>query len=90
MNLRDFKKDIEYVIGDFIEDCANFIYRNPDKATDDVYAIVDEACELFDDLRDKANKVPESGRKAYYNTLRKDLVEKVDGLYEKLSSKIQK
>ena len=34
MNLRDFKKEVEYFIGEFVDDCTLFIAINPDKSTD--------------------------------------------------------
>lgn len=33
MNLRDIKKDIEYVIGAFVDDCTLFLNVNPGKDT---------------------------------------------------------
>ena len=42
MNLRDIKKDIEYFIGEFIDDCSLFIALNPNKDTEKVSGIIDE------------------------------------------------
>ena len=36
MNLRDIKKDIEYVIGAFVDDCALFLSVHPGKNADEV------------------------------------------------------
>lgn len=33
MNLRDFKKDVEYFVGEFVDDCSLFIALNPHKCT---------------------------------------------------------
>lgn len=33
MNLRDIKKDIEYVIGAFVDDCTLFLNVNPGEDT---------------------------------------------------------
>ena len=33
INLRDIKKDIEYVIGAFVDDCTLFLNVNPGKDT---------------------------------------------------------
>ena len=35
MNLRDLKKDIEYIIGEFIDDCSLFVTLNPGKDSDE-------------------------------------------------------
>ena len=100
MNRRDIKKDIEYVIGEFLDDCALFSVLNPGKNVDKIWEIEEEAIALYNDLRNRINKPAVSVKKydnkaqyaketrAYYNTIAKDLFEKVDGLCEKLSEVI--
>ena len=54
MNLRDIKKDIEYVLGAFIEDCTVVAAVN-DKVEDSAAAeLMEEAINLYNELRDKA------------------------------------
>lgn len=90
MNLRDIKKDIEYFIGEFIDDCSLFLTLNPGKETEKVSDIINEAVDLYNDLRDKINNPAEGAGKAYYNGIRKEMLEKLDELSEKLSSVISK
>ena len=90
MNLRDIKKDIEYIIGEFIDDCMLFVNLNPGKDSDEVAKIIDEAVDLYNNLKDKVNAKVEGNRKAYYNGIRKELFEKTDELCEKLSSAVSK
>ena len=90
MNLRDIKKDIEYFIGEFIDDCSLFIALNPAKADGKVSEIIDEAVELYNDLKDKINHPAEGAKRSYYDNIRKEMLEKLDGLSEKLSSVISK
>ncbi len=85
MNLRDIKKDIEYVVGEFVDDCSLFISMNPDKATDEVMAVVEDAVNLYNDLKDKAAAKVEGKKSAYFDGIRKEMLQKVDALYEKLS-----
>ena len=85
MNLRVFKKDIEFFVGEFIDDCALFVALNPHKDADGIAQIVDEAVDLYNDLKCKANH-PEGKKRAYYNALTKEMFEKIDALCEKLSS----
>lgn len=85
MNLRDFKKDVEYFVGDFIDDCALFLLRNPEKATDEVSGVIDEAVDLYNEMKDKGNAKVEGKKGVYYAGLRKEMFEKIDALYEKLS-----
>ena len=90
MNLRDIKKDIEYIIGEFIDDCSLFVTLNPGKDSDEVAKIIEEAVDLYNDLRDKVNAKVDGNKKAYYNGIRKELFEKTDELCEKLSVAVSK
>ena len=65
MNLRVFKKDIEYFVGEFIDDCALFVALNPHKDADEISNIVDEAVDLYNELKYKANH-PEGKKRAFY------------------------
>ncbi|MBQ3917963.1 MAG: hypothetical protein II693_07470 [Bacteroidales bacterium] len=85
MNLRDFKKDVEYFVGDFIDDCALFLLRNPEKATDEVSVVIEEAVDLYNEMKDKGNAKVDAKKSTYYAGLRKEMFEKIDALYEKLS-----
>ena len=63
MNLRDIKKDIEYVLS--------------------------AAVDLYNGLRDRLGK-PEGAKRAYFDAIRKELLEKVDALYDRLSAAVKK
>ena len=90
MNLRDIKKDIEYVMGAFIEDCHVFSVINPDAPDEKLLGLYEEAVELYNNLMDKANaKEIEGSKKAYFNNLRKEILEKTDDLYTKLSDLVK-
>lgn len=87
MTLRDFKKDVEYFVGEFVDDCSLFITLNPHKSTEKMAEVVSEAVDLYNDLKDKANaKVEPKMRQAWFAGLRKEMFEKTDALYEKLSA----
>ena len=87
MTLRDFKKDVEYFVGEFVDDCSLFITLNPHKSTEKMAEVVSEAVDLYNDLKDKANaKVEPKMRKAWFAGLRKEMFEKTAALYEKLSA----
>ena len=85
MNLRVFKKDVEYFVGEFIDDCSLFLCYNPDKASDELAAVIEEAVDLYNDMKDRASDKVEGNKKLYFNSLRKEMGEKLDALYEKLS-----
>ena len=89
MNLRDIKKDIEYVIGAFIDDCSLFSSVNSKADDEALGGLLDDAVNLYNDLKDKVNMKGE-GKKAYYASVRKELLEKTDELYAKLSDIVKK
>jgi hypothetical protein len=91
MNLRDIKKDIQYVIGAFIDDCTLFLNMNPGKNADEITALIDKAVDLYNDLRDKVVKSAGAEKpKVCYTSIRKELFEKTDALYDELSAAVKK
>ena len=89
MNLRNIKKDIEYVLGAFIDDCSVFATINSNASDEELGALLDEAVVLYNELNDKVNAKVEGSKKAYFTALRQETLAKTDGLYEKLSKLIQ-
>ena len=87
MNLRNIKKDIDYVLSAFVEDCATCVAVNPKVSDEAASSLMEEAIDLYHELRDKAaaRKV-EGNKKAYFNALRKEILERTDALYTKLSA----
>ena len=87
MNLRNIKKDIDYVLSAFVEDCATCVAVNPKVSDEAAASLMEEAIDLYNELRDKAaaRKV-EGNKKAYFNALRKEILERTDALYSKLSA----
>ena len=90
MNLRDIKKDIQYVIGAFVDDCTLFLNVNPGKNADEIAGLIDKAVDLYNDLRDKIVSAPKEGVKAYYGAISKELLESTDKLYDELSAAVKK
>ena len=90
MNLRDIKKDIDYVLSAFIEDCTVCAAVNP-KSDDKVIAgLMEDAIDLYNELRDKVTVKIEGSKKSYFNNLRKEILERTDALYTKLSEAVSK
>ena len=89
MNLRDIKKDIEYVLSAFVEDCSVVASVNSKVAESAAGELMEEAIDLYNELRDKVNIKVEGSKKAYYNELRKEILTKTDALYEKLSAAVK-
>ena len=87
MNLRDIKKDIEFLIGDFVEDCLLFAMLHPEKDLAKVEGLINEASDLADTLIDKVNHPANDVKKrAYYNRIGAELLNGLDGLCDRLSA----
>lgn len=90
MNLRTIKKDIEYLVGNVIDDCNLYMSLFPSKESQEAAGkIMDEAIELYNNLIDKVNNPDKSDPKKikeHYRNIRKELFEGVDALCEKLSN----
>ena len=89
MNLRNIKKDIEYVLSAFVEDCSVVASVNSKVAESAAGDLMEEAIDLYNELRDKVNVKVEGSKKAYYNDLRKEILTRTDALYEKLSAAVK-
>ena len=89
MNLRDIKKDIKYVIGAFVDDCSLFSVVNRGADDEALADLLQEAVDLYNDLLDKANSKVEGAKSVYFNSIRKELLEKTNALYEKLSEMVK-
>ena len=89
MNLRDIKKDIDYVLSAFVDDCYFFATYNPSSSDEELSNLLDEAIDLYNDLKDKTNVKVEGSKKAWFNDIRKELLEKTDALYTKLSEVVK-
>ena len=88
MNLRDIKKDIEFFVGAFIDDCSLFLELKPQADAQAITDLIDKAVDLYNDSREKIGKA-EGNKKTYFNGLREDVLKCLDGLYEQLSEIIK-
>lgn len=90
MNLRDIKKDIEYVLSAFVEDCSVCAAVNPNADGDEIAKLMQAAVDLYNELRDKVNVKVDGAKRTYYAGLRKEILEETNALYEKLSEAVKK
>jgi len=84
-NVRNLKKDINYVLGDIIEAVYVWEYTNTDKDTKKSEAIIDEAIETFDDLIAKVNDKSVENKKKHFKSINQDLETKGRALIEKIN-----
>jgi hypothetical protein len=84
-NIRDLKKDINFVLGDIIEAVYVWEYSNTDKDTKKSEAIIDEAIETFDGLIARVNDRSAENKKVHFKAINGDLETKGLALIEKLN-----
>ena len=84
-NVRNLKKDINYVLGDIIEAVYVWEYANTNKDTKTSNAIIDEAIATFDDLIAKVNAKNIENPKAHFKAINNELEAKGRALIEKIN-----
>lgn len=84
-NIRDLKKDINYVLGDIIEAVYIVEAAQDNHGSKEGSAIIDGAISTFDELIAKVNNKDVDNRKAHLQGVRKELEEKATALVTKLN-----
>lgn len=89
---KELKKDINFLTGEIIDTCLMHYYlkQGDEQARKTIDALMEEAVSLRNDLIYKINHPGEelkgSELKGYYSELMKEMVEKTDQVFEKLSA----
>ena len=84
-NIRNLKKDINYVLGDIIEAVYIWEYSNTSKDTKKSEAIIDDAISTFDELIAKVNASNIENKKTHFKSIQKDLEEKGRALIDRIN-----
>ncbi len=84
-NVRNLKKDINYVLGDIIEAVYIWEYANTDKDTKKSEALIDEAIATFDQLIEKVNAKKVENQKTHFKSIAQDLETQGKALIEKIN-----
>ncbi len=93
-NLRNLKKDIDFLVSQVVTDCFKFIgaFDNADREA--TYEIIADMLTMRNQLRDRVNHPDGKDNKvmvrSYYNRIAKDLVEGCDKAYDELGKLIEK
>lgn len=85
-SIKNLKKDINYTLGDIIEECYVWELLNPKEDTSKSEAIIDEAITTFDGLLDKVHAKNVENKKAHFKALSAELEEKAKALVAKLNA----
>ena len=85
-NVKNLKKDINYVLGDIIEAVYLFEITTSGQPTTETYALIDEAIAAFDALITKVNAKNVENKKAHFTQINKDLEEVANQLVGKINA----
>ena len=84
-SIKNLKKDINYVLGDIIEECYTWELLNPNADTKKSEAIIDEAIDAFDALIEKINSKNVENKKSHFKLVQNELEETAKKLVEKVN-----
>ena len=85
-SIKNLKKDINYTLGDIIEDCYVWELLNPKEDTAKSEAIIDEAIATFDGLLDNVHAKNIENKKSHFKNISKELEIKAKELIQKVNS----
>ena len=85
-NIKNLKKDINYVLGDIIEAVYLYEMTTTGKPSAETDALIDEAIAAFDALITKVNAKNVENKKAHFSQINKDLEETANQLVAKINA----
>ncbi len=85
-NVRELKKDINYVLGDIIEAVYIWELTNTDKDNKKAEAIIDEAILTFDELITKVNQKDVENKKKHFKAINAELEDRGRKLIDKINA----
>ncbi|MBR5611297.1 MAG: hypothetical protein IKW65_07275 [Bacteroidales bacterium] len=90
MNLRVFKKDVDFLTEDFLSDALiSMGFAREESKRENILGIINEAIDLRDETYAKINHPEEGNLKAYYRKTTEDFLKSLDALCEKLGEAIK-
>jgi len=84
-SIKNLKKDINYVLGDIIEECYTWELENPKSDAKKTESIINESIETFDSLIEKIHDKNVENRKAHFKAIEQELETKANKLIEKVN-----
>ncbi len=86
-SIKDFKKEINYIFGEVIDEVLFKKTLKPEIADAKVEEIIDEAVAAYEDLKEKINQGKKAeDKKAFYKELNKEYEETVNALLDKIKA----
>ncbi|GGA83168.1 hypothetical protein GCM10008015_24910 [Flavobacterium palustre] len=84
-NVKNLKKDINYVLGDIIEAVYLFELSTSGKPTEETNNLIDEAIAAFDSLITKVNAKNVENKKAHFKQINVELEQVANQLIAKIN-----
>lgn len=84
-SIKNLKKDINYTLGDLIEECYVWELLNPKADSKKSEAIIDEAIETFDSLIARVHAKDVENKKAHFKAISADLEAKAGEIVAKIN-----
>ncbi len=88
--LRTIKKDISYLTGEVISNCYMAMYFQGEDSMGSLQGVIEKAVSMHNDLIERANHPAEKHNsrlvRKHYQSLRLEMMDKVDALFSELSS----
>ncbi|OAZ05368.1 hypothetical protein [Flavobacterium succinicans] len=84
-NVKNLKKDINYVLGDIIEAVYLYELTTTGKPTEETNALIDEAIAAFDALIAKVNQKNVESKKAHFKQINLELEQAANQLIAKIN-----
>jgi len=84
-SIKNLKKDINYVLGDVIEECYTWELFNPKADKKVSEAIINEAIDAFDTLIEMVNAKKVDNKKAHFKSVENSLEATAAKLIEKVN-----
>lgn len=88
-NIRNLKKDIDYLVGEVISDCYTFMYLHGEEKKQEVVKIIEEIVSQRNQLFQRANnpgkELDKKTTRNHYKSIYNDLLTNVDQSFSKLS-----
>ncbi|CAM3895627.1 hypothetical protein B0A58_12595 [Flavobacterium branchiophilum NBRC 15030 = ATCC 35035] len=84
-NVKNLKKDINYVLGDIIEAVYLYEITSTGKPTETTNALIDEAIAAFDQLITKVNAKNVENKKAHFKQINVELEQVANQIISKIN-----
>jgi len=84
-SVKNLKKDINYILGDIIEECYVWELSNPKSDNKKAEAIIDETIDTFDELIAKIHSKNIDNKKEHFKSISSELETRAKSLVEKVN-----